>query len=89
MRTLLDGFADCPNDAVEALGGPKAFFAIAFAEAKIAGQDKEFMAGFEGVFPGKRKGRKAKIGQHTAGVVEERAEMPDGQSHETTQGQLF
>jgi hypothetical protein len=54
-----------PQDAVEALGGPQAF-AARCAEAKLAGQEKEFMEGFEG-----RTGEKPKrkpVGRHTAKV---------------------
>jgi hypothetical protein len=56
-----------PQDAVEALGGPQAF-AARYAEAKLAGQEKEFMEQFEGRFPDKP--RKKVVGGHTAAVVQ-------------------
>jgi hypothetical protein len=68
-----------PQDAVEALGGPQAF-AARCAEAKMAGQEKEFIEGFEGRFP-EKKGKKKSLGEHTAAVVD--------QVEGLNQGQLF
>ena len=59
------------HDAVEAVGGSREF-ASAFAEAKIAGQDKEFMEGFEGRPADRKKSRRKVVGGHTAAVVAER-----------------
>lgn len=58
------------HDAVEAVGGPREFAAM-YAEAKLAGGDKEFMEGFEGrSAEGKPMKRKA-VGKHTAKVEQQ------------------
>jgi hypothetical protein len=52
------------HDTVEAVGAAREFAAM-FAEAKTAGQEKEFIEGFEGRPLGKKPKRKT-LGKHTA-----------------------
>lgn len=78
-----------PRDIVDACGGPEAF-AAQFAEARMRGEAKEFMAAFEGKppEPSRRKvARPAKrpvVGEHTANVI---ADPEPGKQSE--QGMLF
>ena len=48
-----------PHDAVEAIGGPRAYAAL-FAEARLAGQEEAFNAAFEGDWPEAKQLRRRK-----------------------------
>jgi hypothetical protein len=86
------------RDAVEAVGGPKAFAALC-AEAKLADRLSEFNEQFQGRFPASKRpsGRKPHkagnetppiLGTHTAEVVE--APPPDAEGDRShRQGKLF